>query len=189
VTSTFRSSGRFFWPVGYAIIVFTVLGVARHMKAWYAAAVLAAVVALQFWDLQPHHERVHEVVAQPGAQPIDAGRWEAFLGPDVKALNYYPPFRCTETSSQQSLLPTMAYAVKHGYPLSTGYIARAAKPCTNYAADIAHLPATTAVAFEKQAFPQQRDAEQLMGADATCTDMQFVFLCRRNSINLSRNKP
>jgi hypothetical protein len=189
VTSTFRSSGRFFWPVGYAVVVFTVLGAARHMKAWSAAAVLAAVVALQFWDLQNHHDSVRTEVARGGGQPIDATRWDAFLGPGVKALNYYPPFRCTDAASGPSLLPTMVYAVKHGYPLSTGYIARAAKPCTNYAADIARLPASTAVAFEKLAFPQQRDAEQLMGPGAACTDMRIVFLCRRDSINLSPNKP
>lgn len=178
LTSTFRSSGRFFWPVGYAIVVFTVLGVARYMRPWPAAAVLTAVVALQFWDLQLHHEGVRAEVAQGGGQVIDAGRWDAFLGPDVKAINYYPPFRCTETSGHDTLLPVMVYAVKHGYPLSTGYIARTAKPCTGYAADIARLPAGTAVVLEKSAFPQQRDAEQLMGPGAVCADMQNVFLCR-----------
>jgi hypothetical protein len=180
VTATFRSSGRFFWPVGYAIVVFTVLGAARHMKAWYAAIVLAAVVALQFWDLQAHHDRVRAEIAQDGAQAVDPARWDAFLGPGVKAMNFYPPFHCNTTPPAEALLPTMAYAVKHGYPLSTGYIARAVKPCTGYAADIAHLPASTAVAFEKKTFPQQRDAEQLMGPGATCTDMQIVTLCRRN---------
>jgi hypothetical protein len=188
VTSTFRSSGRFFWPVGYAVFVFTVLGLARHMKGWRAAALLAAVVCLHFWDLRPHHERVRASVSQGGGNIIDEARWDAFLGPGVKALNYYPPFHCSDTLPSQSLLPAMAYAVKRGYPLSTGYIARAAKPCTNYSADIAHLPATTAVAFEKQAFPQQRQAEELMGAGATCTDMQIVFLCRHSSINPIRNK-
>jgi hypothetical protein len=181
VTSTFRSSGRFFWPVGYAIVVFTVLGVARHLKARHAAALLAAVVALQFWDLRLHHGRVHASVDQAGGQPIDQARWDAFLGHGVKAMNFYPPFHCNATPPAEALLPAMAYAVKHGYPLSTGYIARAVKPCTGYAAEIARLPATTAVAFEKKVFPQQSDAEQLMGPGATCTDMQIVYLCRRNT--------
>lgn len=189
VTSTFRSSGRFFWPVGYAIVVFTVLGLARHMRPRHTAAVLAAAVALQFWDLQAHHHGVRTEVGRSGSQPIDEARWEAFLGRDVRALNFYPPFRCANAPAQQTLLPTMAYAVKHRLPMSTGYIARAAKSCTNYAADIAHLPATTAVAFDKQVFPQQRDAEQLMGADASCADMPTMFLCRRNSINLIPSKP
>jgi hypothetical protein len=188
VTSTFRSSGRFFWPVGYAIVVFTVLGVARHMKTWHAAAVLAALVGLQFWDLQPHHAGVRAEVAQGGKQAIDPVRWDTFLGTGVKALHYYPPFHCDEAPPAAALLPTMAYAVKHGYPLSTGYIARAAKPCDNYAADIARLPATTAVAFEKHAFPLEQDAQRLMGTGATCADMQMVFLCRRNSTNLAGNK-
>jgi len=182
LTSTFRSSGRFFWPVGYAIVVFTVLGVARYLRPRMAATVLAALVALQLWDLQLHHEGVRAEIAQQGSQVIDPGRWDAFLGPDVTALNYYPPSRCNDTPAHQTLLPTMVYAVRHGYPLSTGYIARTAKSCTGYAAEIARLPAGTAVVFEKTSFPAQRDAEQLMGPGAVCADMQAVFLCRRNNI-------
>jgi len=182
LTSTFRSSGRFFWPVGYAIVVFTVLGVARYLRPRTAATVLAALVALQLWDLQLHHEGVRAEIAQQGSQVIDPVRWDAFLGPDVTALNYYPPSRCNDTPAHQTLLPTMVYAVKHGYPLSTGYIARTAKACTGYAAEIARLPASTAVVFEKTSFPAQRDAEQLMGPGAVCADMQAVFLCRRNNI-------
>jgi hypothetical protein len=58
----------------------------------------------------------------------------------------------------------MRYAVAHGYPLSTGYIARAAKSCENYGMTISRLPASTAVAFEKKLFPLQADAERLMAS-------------------------
>jgi hypothetical protein len=92
-------------------------------------------------------------------------------------------------SGNEALLPVMVYAVKHSYPLSTGYIARTAKPCTGYAVDVARLPAGTAVVLEKSAFPQQRDAEQLMGPGAACTDMQAVFLCRRDGTHPSQDKP
>jgi hypothetical protein len=180
VTATFRSSGRFFWPVGYAIVVFTVLGLARHLRARQAAIVLAALVALQLWDLREHHERVRAEISQTGTQAVDPARWDAFLGPGIKALNFYPPFHCNATPPAEALLPAMAYAVKHAYPLSTGYIARAVKPCTGYAEDIARLPASTAVAFEKKVFPRQADAEALMGPGATCADMDIVYLCRRN---------
>jgi len=189
LTATFRSSGRFFWPVGYAIVVFTVLGVARYIRPRPAAALLAALVALQLWDLKLHHESVRAEIAQGGTQVIDAGRWDAFLGPDVQALNYYPPSRCSQSPAHRTLLPTMVYAVKHGYPLSTGYIARTAKPCTGYDTDVARLPASTAVVFEKEAFPNQGDAERMMGPDATCADMQAVFLCRRNRISPPPEKP
>ena len=181
LTSTFRSSGRFFWPVGYAVVVFGVLGATRYLRAGPAAALLAAVVALQFWDLREHNARVRATVAQAGGHAIDPARWNAFLGPGVKALHHYPPFRCGQTAASKALLPVMAYAVQHGYPLSTGYVARASKPCDNYGAEIARLPASTAVSFEKQAFPQQADAERLMGAGAVCSDMDIVFLCRRGA--------
>lgn len=189
IVTTLRASGRFFWPVGYAIVLFAVLGVARHVAPWRAAALLAAVTALQIWDLQAHHDYVRKLAAQHTAPAVDAARWNAFLGPAVKALHYYPPFRCDETPGAHALLPVMNYAVKHAYPLSTGYIARAAKSCDHYGATIARLPASTAVAFEKQVFPRQQDAERLMGASAICADMDIVFLCRRTNIHLRNNQP
>ncbi|WEF32928.1 DUF6311 domain-containing protein [Pseudoduganella chitinolytica] len=188
VTSTFRSSGRFFWPVGYAVIVFAVLAAARHLSAQRAALVLAAVVVLQFWDLQPHHERARGAVAESTPAIIDAPRWQAFLGPDIKALNYYPPFRCGNAPPSAGLVPTMLFAVKHHYTLSTGYIARAAKPCDQYGAEIATLPATTAVVFDKAAFPEQEEANRLMGAGARCADLGIGWVCRRDANNPRENK-
>lgn len=180
VTSTFRASGRFFWPVGYAIVVFTVLGLARQLSARAATVVLALLLWLQFWDLQPHHAGVRATIQRPGKIAIDQARWEAFLGPTIKAMHYYPPFRCSDTPGTEALLPVMAYAVKHGYPFSTGYIARATKRCDNTAQTISQLPASTAIAFEKKSFPRLADAQALMGPAATCADMEIVFLCRRN---------
>lgn len=188
VTSALRSSGRFFWPVGYAAVIFAVLGAARHLGGLRAAAVLALVVALQLWDLKPQHAWVRATAGQHSEPVIDPARWQAFLGPDIKALHYYPPFRCGATSSP-SLLPSMAYAVQHGYPLSTGYIARATKSCVNYGAEIARLPAHTAVIFDKQTYPQQADAERLMAPGAACADMQIVFLCRRGATPSDGNTP
>ncbi|HEX8604427.1 MAG TPA: DUF6311 domain-containing protein, partial [Pseudoduganella sp.] len=57
ITSTFRASARFFWPVGYVIVVFAVTGITRHLPPRRAALLLAAVTALQLWDLGPHHAR------------------------------------------------------------------------------------------------------------------------------------
>jgi hypothetical protein len=185
VTTSFRVSGRFFWPVGYAIVLFTVLGVARYVKGWRGAALLAAVVVLQFWDLRAHHATVRALAAESSPAKIDAARWDAFLGKDINTLYYYPPFRCGKTPATDALLPTMIYAVQHGIPMSTGYIARSAKPCTGYDVEIGSLPASTAVAFEKQEFPLLEDVQKLMGSNANCADMNIVFLCRRNSTPLN----
>ncbi|GAB3380859.1 DUF6311 domain-containing protein [Massilia agri] len=178
VTTSFRASGRFFWPVGYAITAFAVLGFARHVHWLVSAPVLAGLLALQYTDLEVHHHRVHVTVAHVKPAAVDAARWDAFLGPGITAMHYYPPFRCTDAPASNALLPVMAYAVKHRYPFSTGYIARAAKRCDDTAQTIAQLPDSTAVAFEKASFPQLADARKLMGPDSTCADMDIVFLCR-----------
>jgi hypothetical protein len=187
ISSTFRASGRFFWPVGYALVVFTVIGIARHLPPRRAALLLLAVTALQLWDLGPHFKRCRAGVQEKTETLIDVARWEAFLGKDVRAIHYYPPFRCNKSPSQPLLLPTMLYAVKHGLPMSTGYIARARKSCDNYAAEIAALPVTTAVLFEKGDFPVQQQALELLGAGGMCADMGQAWLCRRNG-NTSMEK-
>jgi len=188
VTSVFRASGRFFWPVGYVLVVFTVIGLARYLPPRRAALLLAAVTALQLWDLGPHHARSRTAVAKSATSLIDAARWEAFLGKDVRAIHYYPPFRCSKAASQPLLLPTMHYAVRHGYTMSTGYIARARKPCDNYAGEIAALPATTAVLFEKDDFPELRQPMNLLGPSGVCADMGLAWLCRRDGNRLTENK-
>ncbi|WP_051933125.1 DUF6311 domain-containing protein [Massilia sp. BSC265] len=183
VTATFRSSGRFFWPVGYAITAFAVLGLARHAGARVAVPVLAGVLLLQHIDLEQHRRHARETVAHAGGNVLDVARWNAFLGTDIKALHYYPPFRCSDTPGQESLLPVMAYAVRQGYPFSTGYIARASKPCGTHENEIARLPAGTAVAFEKKTFPRLDEAQRLMGPGAACADMDIAFLCRRQALH------
>jgi hypothetical protein len=90
---------------------------------------------------------------------------------------------------QPLLLPTMQYAVRHGYTMSTGYIARARKPCDNYAGEIAALPATTAVVFEKNSFPELQQAMDLLGPGGVCADMDLAWLCRRNGNRAMENKP
>jgi len=54
----FQSSGRFFWPVGYAIVLAGVAAVARLRPRPLAAAFLAGAAALQFVDMADMRESV-----------------------------------------------------------------------------------------------------------------------------------
>lgn len=181
LTGTFRSSGRFFWPVGYALVVFTVIGIARHVPARRAALLLGLVTLLQLGDLKEHHARARATVAEPAPALVDVARWDAFLGRDVHALQYYPAFGCGKGPAQQSLLPTMLYATRRGYTLSTGYIARAKKSCDSMRADLAAMRRDSAVVFDKGDFPERQPVLDVLGAGAACEDMGTVYLCRRGA--------
>lgn len=177
----FRSSGRFFWPVGYVIVVFAVLTMHRYLDRRHAIAVLLLMGVVQLADLREHHKRVRASIADVPGHAIDAAGWDAFLGTGVKDMLYYPPFRCNEKSVPgQSLLPTMLYAVRHGYTLSTGYIARAHKPCDNFVQEItARLTPQTAIVFETAAFaPGEIDRILAAVPPTRCTTIGFAHLCR-----------
>lgn len=181
-TQQMRASGRFFWPVGYAVVVFTVITVQRYAGRWRAAALLLALAWLQLWDLQPHHEaaRANTVLAAPSR--IDQQQWNAFLGPDTASLQVYPPFGCGKSEATLTVLPAMRYAVAHQLPISSGYVARARKNCDNIPSQIARAAAPgTAFMFIKADFAAMEQAEQLLGgaASAQCVEGGMAWLCKR----------
>jgi len=190
-TTTLRSSGRFFWPVGYAVTAFTVISLQRYLAPWRAAVVLLALLYLQFWDLAPHRQRVRESVSVGAQERLHETLWSGFLGKDFKALQVYPPFGCNKGPALQTLLPTMMYAVKHQMTVSTGYVARVKKPCDNYAQEIAsiHSPATAFV-FIKDDFADLNVVHQLLGGAtaATCIEADFAWLCKRPAVVAMENE-
>lgn len=181
-TDQMRASGRFFWPVGYALMAFTVLTVARHVPRRRAAALLALLVALQLWDLQPKHQGAHAEAAAAVPARLDQARWDGFLGPATRHLQVYPPFGCTRAAPIETVLPTMHYAVQRELSISSGYVARVHKPCTGYGAEIAtiHAP-STAFVFIKPDFANLAQVEQLLGGSpgAACIEADFAYLCKR----------
>jgi hypothetical protein len=180
ITGQLRSSGRFFWPVGYAIIIFTVLTIGRHGGRWRGPLLLALVTGLQFWDLRLHHDSVRASVQQPAPALLDETRWSAFLGKATDTLYFYPSFRCGKNPANDTLLPVMQYAAKHQLNLSTGYVARAAKPCDGMAAEVAGAnPRSAAFVFVRSEFTGRDAVEQLMGEEATCIDADFAYLCKK----------
>jgi hypothetical protein len=182
LTSVMRSSGRFFWPVGYVVTAFTVVTLARHLRPRRAAVVLLCVLSLHFWDLTPHRQMVRQSVAVGAAERVHEPLWSAFLGAETRALQVYPPFGCDKGPAIQTLLPTMMYAVKHQMTISTGYVARIKESCDNYAAEIAaSMSPATAFVFIKNDFAGREQVEQLLGGQsaATCIEADFAWLCKR----------
>jgi hypothetical protein len=182
ITGQLRASGRFFWPVGYAIVIFTVLTIGRHAGRRRAPLLLVLVTALQLWDLGPHHNMVRTSLQQASPALIDEARWNGFLGSSTDTLYFYPSFRCGKNPANDTMLPTMLYAAKHKMNLSTGYVARVAKPCGGMAAEIASARSPSAAfVFVRSEFAGREDVEKLMGgqAAATCIDADFAYLCKR----------
>ena len=119
----FRSTGRFFWPVAYALLVGAVVLVARHPDTRLAAAALVALAALQFADAGVLRERVRAAVAEPrGRWSVDAPALRALLA-QAESVTLLPTWYCAPhpdpQQDQNLLLEVLLLASERGVPAST----------------------------------------------------------------------
>jgi hypothetical protein len=124
VLGTFRSSGRFFWLVGYAqIAVVIVLAFRRPRPDVALCLVLAA--ALQLLDVEPLRERiVASIAAGPDAAPLDRNR-VARLIRSARFVEVVPSYQCSTTAEQRSAnMQLMLAAARADVPTNTVYSAR-----------------------------------------------------------------
>jgi hypothetical protein len=95
--SFFRSTGRFFWPVAYALTAASAGFVAARFKARIAGAVLAAAVILQLIDLQKFFLTLHNGSRDPAffvwSSPLQSAEWGQLL-PKYRHVRMYSPEIC-----------------------------------------------------------------------------------------------
>ncbi len=122
LTRTYRSSGRFLWPLSYAASFFALWACSRHAPRRALAVILPGLALLQLADLRPllserprfHNSQVTTRLLNPA--------WERAQAATDRLLTY-PPLRA---STQMRLdfrdldLPRMAA----GQPTSAAYIPR-----------------------------------------------------------------
>jgi hypothetical protein len=124
VVNTFRASGRFFWPVGYALL-FAALAVLLRRPAFWALPMIAVALPLQWIDVRPHREGVRNAAAMPSRH--DVAPWETALS-GVRHIHLYPAYGCDRTDEKiYGLFQRLGAAYRA--TLDTGHIARAMPDC------------------------------------------------------------
>ncbi|MBC7415105.1 MAG: hypothetical protein H7327_09250 [Herminiimonas sp.] len=124
VTGTFRASGRFFWPVGYAVLFFAIASLLRKPSAWAGAAVVAAL-CLQWLDLTPYRTTLATIVTRPQAN--DILRWETIMT-GVTQLDLYPGYSCADVEPQ-FYARMQQVAGYYGARMNTAFVARPNADC------------------------------------------------------------
>lgn len=124
LTGTFRASGRFFWPVGYALLAFLVATLFARRSAW-VLPVLAGLVVVQIVDTRPYRDSLTAFASRPPAGDLDG--WASALR-NVDAIEMYPAYGCDDTREG---LYTFAQRLgaRFGKTLDTGHIARYVPDC------------------------------------------------------------
>ncbi len=102
----FRSSGRFFWPAGYLIAAFGIVGVWRRLSPNIAIAVLVVAALLQFVDAGPLRADMAMAIRNPGSPIVGADPWVKLIAAHG-SITVLPSMDCADV--QSPLIPMFVY--------------------------------------------------------------------------------
>lgn len=176
----FRASGRFFWPVGLALLVGAVALLAR-VPRWGPAAVLALGL-VQFIDAAPNRAAIAAWAQQRASWTVDAPALRALLA-EADRLTLLPSWPCVPKPDSMGThalqLQVLSLAAERRVPANTMYVARwrGERPACRDAAAIA---APLAPGELRIALPAARAAVEagMPGAAAACRTVGALLACR-----------
>jgi hypothetical protein len=131
VLSTFRSTGRFFWPVHY-LLLFTIIRVLIKRNPFRTAFIyLSLGLTLQIIDLWPIYQSHRQVRWNPALHwnpqlpvwnnPLKSAIWE-LAAPYYRHITLLPPGACGEAAAPYQ--PFAYLAGHHGLTINSGQMAR-----------------------------------------------------------------
>jgi Family of unknown function (DUF6311) len=123
VLGTFRSSGRFFWLVGYAqIAMVVVLGFHRARPPVVLCLAISAI--LQLCDVQPLRAQMITSIAAGTVENLDS-RQVAHVIRGARQLQIIPSWQCSSTEDQlHANIELMLAAARANVPVNSVYNAR-----------------------------------------------------------------
>lgn len=172
----FRSSGRFFWVVSYAIVLYVVVRF-TNLGVVARAGLAAAVLLVQAVDLQPTFAAVKQALKREASEPADIAQWNAALA-GVKTIHAFPKFKCNGALIRE-ILPLQMVAASGGYNLTTGFISRYGADCDAIAPEIAASdPDSSAYVFTRAQFSDEQIASYVP-AGTQCRQLDIWIVCRK----------
>ena len=97
VAGIFRSSGRMFWPCGYALALFGLAFVLRRLKPGWKTAVVLSCCVLQIIDTNPLRARLTYLTERAVPTLLDLSEWEARMA-RAERVQVAPSFYCSAIS-------------------------------------------------------------------------------------------
>lgn len=172
---SFRSSGRFFWPVSYALVVFALIRLSGFSAVRQGVA-LVAVLLFQIADLAPTYASIRQSLERPANLIADLPQWNAALE-GVSTIHAFPKFKCPGGYARE-VLPLQAVAAEGGYNLTTGFISRYGADCDAVAEEIAASDATTSAYVFAHTHYTDEQIQSYLPAEAQCQKLEIWTVCR-----------
>lgn len=180
ITSQLRCSGRFFWPVGYTITIFSLYMTYRQFtnKRWFTF-VACLLLFIQYMDIQRYYDNLKGSRFRPAQVLLDYAALDNALGKQVKYIYLYPT--CGGKGSLFFVTtPMMRYVAVRQLKLNSGFIARYSS-CRDMVAEIAQSnKAESAYIFSSAAYENINQVYEIIGSAnrVTCHHIQFGYVCR-----------
>ena len=172
----FRSSGRFFWPVAYILLLGVMVLLARR---WPMLCLMVGLI--QFIDAQPVRQAVADSAARRAVWSVDAPRLRDELS-QASRLTILPswfcqgPQRAPETGDL--ILEALTLASERAVPASTMYVARHTRPPACRDAALAAAPLAPGELRLILPAAQAALAPLVPDAAARCAPVGSLLVCR-----------
>jgi hypothetical protein len=122
----FRSSGRMFWPVFYAILLFGLIAVSRRLMPGSKVAFVLACCVLQLADTHPLRARLTMLTQKEAPRLLDQSEWRSRMARAAE-LQIDPPFQCkgvVDDATATAIVELQLAAVSAKRPTNSVYNAR-----------------------------------------------------------------
>jgi hypothetical protein len=187
LVEAFRSSGRFIWPLQYAIVLFVALLVAqalRSKRAWLTATLLIGV-AIQAYDINPADAASR--FAGKRHRPFLAAQW-SLAARDYKHLVLFPAEimnNCRGPKGYRGPFVTeLAYlAYRYRWTTNSGYSARARVGTKEYCEQLKADVGNGKLEPHSIYIVDPHDVKALRKRGAICGKIDKIFACVRASQN------
>jgi len=177
----FRTSGRFFWPIYYVLIVFLVLLTFKRFSPNMARAVIIAAVVIQLIDTQPLRHNMAQAAKQSYPQVLPKKEWTELLN-EHKYVKQYPSFQCggwannrwPENNSNMELL---LLAARLNKPSNSAYLARLFRNCADELEEGLSFKLQDEGLYIYSGRAMTRHIERLPDFQERCREFKFGFVC------------
>lgn len=185
ITGELRYAARFFWPVGYVIIIFSIYILYRQLNTRAFSILICILLAIQLTDLRGYyHQLKTKAYGHKHHHVLDFVALDNFFGKNIKHLYVYPKYKCTiQPFRNNVVLSVTRYAVIHHLTVNTGYIARYQPLCNDAKEEIAHSNHNqSGYIFMSDEYSSIDVILNLMGntKNITCKEIKLVYLCSFN---------
>jgi hypothetical protein len=125
----FRSSGRFFWPLGYTVEAVVLVLTFRRYAPWPALTMALVAALLEFVDAQPIRAEIIASAAAPAPAALDRADLAARVA-GSKGVIVFPSFGCTQDPSLGAKNMELMLAAGRAYvPINSVYNTRVQTDC------------------------------------------------------------